>query len=157
MVIVLLICCFSVLFVFFGFFFCFCVLAFVGLIFLLTLRFCLFALLFAFLLLFALVLAFVCCRCLCSHRVVKKKGLADAYIKMRLPFESDEAAKLNRDIFETIYFGAVNASVEVKKKKEKKGGMGRLGPLLPVYHCENHPITVLFIVHLQVGWPVLRG
>lgn len=32
---------------------------------------------------------------------------------MRLPFESEEAAKLNRDIFETIYFGAVEASVEV--------------------------------------------
>lgn len=41
------------------------------------------------------------------------KGLADAFIKMRLPFESEEASKLNRDIFETIYFGAVNASVEV--------------------------------------------
>lgn len=34
---------------------------------------------------------------------------------MRLPFESDEACKLNRDIFETIYFGAVNASVEVSE------------------------------------------
>lgn len=41
------------------------------------------------------------------------QGLADAFIKMRLPFESEEASKLNRDIFETIYFGAVNASVEV--------------------------------------------
>lgn len=41
------------------------------------------------------------------------KGLADAFIKMRLPFESEEACKLNRDIFETIYFGAVNASVQV--------------------------------------------
>lgn len=43
------------------------------------------------------------------------KGLADAFIKMRLPFESDEACKLNKDIFETIYFGAVNASIEVKR------------------------------------------
>lgn len=41
------------------------------------------------------------------------QGLADAFIKMRLPFESEEAAQLNKDIFETIYFGAVNASVEV--------------------------------------------
>lgn len=41
------------------------------------------------------------------------QGLADAFIKMRLPFESPEAAQLNKDIFETIYFGAVNASVEV--------------------------------------------
>ncbi|CAN0230202.1 unnamed protein product [Ectocarpus sp. 6 AP-2014] len=44
------------------------------------------------------------------------QGLADAFIKMRLPFESEEACKLNRDIFETIYFGAVNASVELAKE-----------------------------------------
>ena len=41
------------------------------------------------------------------------QGLADAYIKMRYPFESKEAAKLNRDIFETIYFGAMEASMEM--------------------------------------------
>ena len=41
------------------------------------------------------------------------QGLADAFCKMRLPFESDAAAALNRDIFETIYFGAVEASAEI--------------------------------------------
>lgn len=35
------------------------------------------------------------------------QGLADAFIKMRYPFESDEAMQLNRDIFESLYFGAV--------------------------------------------------
>ncbi|CAM9208820.1 unnamed protein product [Sphacelaria rigidula] len=44
------------------------------------------------------------------------QGLADAFIKMRLPFESPEAAQLNKDIFETIYFGAVNASVELARE-----------------------------------------
>ncbi|CAN0074616.1 unnamed protein product [Ascophyllum nodosum] len=44
------------------------------------------------------------------------QGLADAFIKMRLPFESEEAARLNREIFETIYFGAVNASVELARE-----------------------------------------
>lgn len=43
------------------------------------------------------------------------QGLADTFIKMRLPFESEEAARLNRDIFETIYFGAVKASIQVSK------------------------------------------
>jgi ribonucleoside-diphosphate reductase alpha subunit len=43
------------------------------------------------------------------------QGLADCFIKMRLPFDSDEARALNRDIFETIYFGAVQASVELAK------------------------------------------
>lgn len=50
----------------------------------------------------------------CFFCLSTRKGLADAFIKMRLPFESEEASTLNRDIFETIYFGAVNASVEVR-------------------------------------------
>ncbi len=38
------------------------------------------------------------------------QGLADAFIKMGMPFESEEARKLNKDIFETIYFAAMTAS-----------------------------------------------
>lgn len=41
------------------------------------------------------------------------QGLADAFLMMKLPFESDVARKLNEDIFETIYFGAVEASCEL--------------------------------------------
>eukprot|EP00002_Diphylleia_rotans_P030236 TRINITY_DN61_c0_g2_i7.p1 TRINITY_DN61_c0_g2~~TRINITY_DN61_c0_g2_i7.p1 ORF type:complete len:568 (+),score=99.90 TRINITY_DN61_c0_g2_i7:50-1753(+) len=44
------------------------------------------------------------------------QGLADAFIKLGYPFESEEARVLNRDIFETIYFGALTASVELAKK-----------------------------------------
>ncbi|MFM8431160.1 MAG: ribonucleoside-diphosphate reductase subunit alpha [Bacteroidota bacterium] len=40
------------------------------------------------------------------------QGLADAFILLRMPFESDEARNLNRDIFETIYFAAMTASME---------------------------------------------
>ncbi|MFM9026984.1 MAG: ribonucleoside-diphosphate reductase subunit alpha [Bacteroidota bacterium] len=40
------------------------------------------------------------------------QGLADAFILLRIPFESDEARNLNRDIFETIYFAAMTASME---------------------------------------------
>jgi ribonucleoside-diphosphate reductase alpha chain len=45
------------------------------------------------------------------------QGLADAFIKMRLPFESEGARKLNRDIFETIYFAAMTASCDIAKKE----------------------------------------
>lgn len=38
------------------------------------------------------------------------QGLADAFIMMRYPFDSPEARKLNRDIFETIYFAALTES-----------------------------------------------
>jgi ribonucleoside-diphosphate reductase alpha chain len=41
------------------------------------------------------------------------QGLADANILMRFPFESEEARKLNRDAFETIYFAACEASMEL--------------------------------------------
>ncbi len=41
------------------------------------------------------------------------QGLADAFILMRYPFDSLEARQLNRDIFETIYYGALTASCEL--------------------------------------------
>jgi ribonucleoside-diphosphate reductase alpha chain len=44
------------------------------------------------------------------------QGLSDVYIKMRLPFESDEAKKLNKEIFETIYFALLTGSMELAKK-----------------------------------------
>ena len=44
------------------------------------------------------------------------QGLADTFIMMRMPFDSDEARRLNEDIFETIYFAAMEASMELAKK-----------------------------------------
>ena len=41
------------------------------------------------------------------------QGLADVFILMRFPFDSPEAAALNRDIFETMYFAALEASTEL--------------------------------------------
>ncbi len=45
------------------------------------------------------------------------QGLADAFILMRLPFTSDEAKKANQEIFETMYFAAVTASMEMAKEE----------------------------------------
>ena len=44
------------------------------------------------------------------------QGLADTFIMLRLPFTSDKAKELNQEIFETLYFAAVTASVEEAKK-----------------------------------------
>ncbi len=44
------------------------------------------------------------------------QGLADTFIKLRMPFTSEDAKKLNQEIFETIYFAAVTASEEEAKK-----------------------------------------
>ena len=43
------------------------------------------------------------------------QGLADTFIKLRMPFTSDAAKQLNQDIFETLYFAAVTASMEEAK------------------------------------------
>ncbi|CAM3572924.1 Ribonucleoside-diphosphate reductase, alpha subunit [Flavobacterium saliperosum S13] len=45
------------------------------------------------------------------------QGLADAFILLRMPFTSDEAKKLNQEIFETIYFAAVTTSMEMAKEE----------------------------------------
>ncbi len=44
------------------------------------------------------------------------QGLADAFMMLRMPFESEEAKGLNKDIFETIYFAALSASMEQAKE-----------------------------------------
>ncbi len=43
------------------------------------------------------------------------QGLADVFILLRLPFESDLAKLLNKNIFETIYFAAMSASKDLAK------------------------------------------
>lgn len=45
------------------------------------------------------------------------QGLADAFILMRMPFDSEEARLLNIQIFETIYYAALEASCELAEKK----------------------------------------
>jgi len=45
------------------------------------------------------------------------QGLADAFLMLRMPFESEEAKRLNEDIFETIYFAACEASCDLAAKE----------------------------------------
>ncbi len=45
------------------------------------------------------------------------QGLADVFILLRLPFESELAKLLNRDIFETIYFASMTASMDIAKEQ----------------------------------------
>jgi len=41
------------------------------------------------------------------------QGLADTFIKLRMPFDSDEAKALNKEIFETMYYAAVTSSKDL--------------------------------------------
>ena len=53
------------------------------------------------------------------HRpiVLGVQGLADVFLLLRLPFESPEARRLNKDIFETIYFASMEASMDLAKEQ----------------------------------------
>jgi ribonucleoside-diphosphate reductase alpha chain len=44
------------------------------------------------------------------------QGLNFVYMLMRLPFESEEAKKLNKEIFETMYYGCLKGSIELAKR-----------------------------------------
>ena len=44
------------------------------------------------------------------------QGLADTFAILKIPFESEEAKQLDREIFESIYYGAMCASVDLAEK-----------------------------------------
>ena len=44
------------------------------------------------------------------------QGLADVYMCLRMPFDSPEAASLNKEIFATIYYSALRESLDLSKK-----------------------------------------
>jgi len=46
------------------------------------------------------------------------QGLADVFAMMKLPFDSEEASKVNNNIFETIYYASIETSYEISKKRE---------------------------------------
>tara|TARA_B110000261_G_scaffold162669_1_gene206789 strand:- start:7713 stop:10076 length:2364 start_codon:yes stop_codon:yes gene_type:complete len=45
------------------------------------------------------------------------QGLSDTYMILKLPYESREASELNKKIFETIYYYAMEMSMEISKKR----------------------------------------
>lgn len=55
------------------------------------------------------------------------QGLADTYIMMGYPYSSDEARVLNKNIFETLYYGTIKASADIAK--ERYNGMKLLNKL----------------------------
>ena len=46
------------------------------------------------------------------------QGLADVYMMLKIPFESEKAKQLNKEIFETIYFGACTARANSPNPKD---------------------------------------
>ncbi|KAL2914362.1 ribonucleotide-diphosphate reductase subunit rnr1 [Polyrhizophydium stewartii] len=81
------------------------------------------------------------------------QGLADTFIKLRMPFDSPEARKLNRQVFEAIYFAALWASCDLAEKhgpyETYEGSPVSKGILQPdMWNVE---------VSTQFDWPTLRA
>ncbi|XP_066589024.1 ribonucleoside-diphosphate reductase large subunit-like [Prorops nasuta] len=53
------------------------------------------------------------------------QGLADVFLLMQYKFESNEAKKLNQQNFETLYYGALEASCEISMEKGQPYGSYR--------------------------------
>ena len=51
----------------------------------------------------------------CVNMPMSEQGLADTFILLGLPFDSAEAKQLNKEIFETIYFAALEKSCSLAK------------------------------------------
>ncbi|KAJ8328829.1 ribonucleotide-diphosphate reductase subunit rnr1 [Batrachochytrium dendrobatidis] len=81
------------------------------------------------------------------------QGLADTFIKMRMPFDSPEAKKLNIQIFEAIYFAALTASCELAKRD----GPYETYPGSPMSKGIIQPDMWNVKVSDQFDWPTLRA
>lgn len=56
------------------------------------------------------------------------QGLADVFAMLRVPWITDKAAKLNREIFENIYYAAVRESIQLAKEGEEDHTRVPIGP-----------------------------
>lgn len=63
------------------------------------------------------------------------QGLADTFLLLGMPFDSEQATQLNKDIFETIYFAALETSSEIAKIEGEPPSQ-RLGVT-----TRHHPFT----------------
>jgi ribonucleoside-diphosphate reductase alpha subunit len=81
------------------------------------------------------------------------QGLADAFAMLRLPWESEEAAKLNQEIFEHIYYAALETSAEIALKEG------------PYQTFEGSPVSKGILQpdmwgvepRSELNWPALRA
>ena len=68
------------------------------------------------------------------------QGLADVFAMLKVSFDSDDAKKINEKIFETIYYSALETSVEISKKREQK--MKKLKDLRNKSECSDEETNI---------------
>jgi|TARA_B110000285_G_scaffold56964_1_gene64949 ribonucleotide reductase alpha subunit len=76
-----------------------------------------------------------------SHRPIGigVQGLADAFAKLDIPFDSDQAQSVNRDIFETIYYASLKKSNEISKQRNASVRSLQNDFVYDMFHDEKNP------------------
>ena len=88
------------------------------------------------------------------------QGLADVFMMMNIPFHSEEARVLNREIFETIYYAALKASMGLAKRhgayETFKGSPASEGILqFDMWHVDPHEKPLVYRTH-EYDWNDLK-
>jgi len=85
------------------------------------------------------------------------QGLADAFLKLNIDWESDTAKNLNKEIFATIYYNAVSESVEMAKETGSyigfDGSPASQGILKPDLIAKERARKQLYLQNIQSGHP----
>ena len=80
------------------------------------------------------------------------QGLADVYLKLRLPFESDQARTLNKQILETMYYSALEMSCELAKTEGYYTSFQGSDLQKGIFHFERFQERTGEIVNLSGMW-----
>ena len=88
------------------------------------------------------------------------QGLADVFMMMNIPFHSEEARVLNREIFETIYYAALKASMDLALRhgayETFKGSPASEGILqFDMWHVDPHEKPLVYRTH-EYDWTDLK-
>ena len=73
------------------------------------------------------------------------QGLADAFAKMDIPFDSDEAQTVNKEIFETIYYGTMKKSNELSIERQKNITYLQETFMFDLFNSSNDSIRLNFL------------
>ena len=84
------------------------------------------------------------------------QGLADVFMMLNIPFHSEDARTLNREIFETIYYAALNASMKLAARhgayETFKGSPASEGILqFDMWHVDPHEKPLVYRTH-EYDW-----
>jgi len=77
------------------------------------------------------------------------QGLANVFYEMKISFDSDEAKDVNKKIFESIYFGALESSMEIAKEREEdmktilKGKEGKISISSDLLHSLKEKLNYI--------------